>query len=70
MTILISDGRGADVHRFEEEHLFVAPHSHDSKVARYINRVRRTLEDENDTEYFVYSFGCTVDLINLDPAWR
>jgi hypothetical protein len=70
MTILIADERGTDVHRFEEEHLFVDHHYHNSKVARYIDQVWHKLEGENDTDYFVYSFGCGIDLTNLDPAWQ
>jgi hypothetical protein len=70
MTILITDGRGTAVHRFEEDHLFIAHPYHDSKVVRYIDRMRRQLENENDTEYSVYSFGCAVDLTDRDPAWQ
>jgi hypothetical protein len=70
MTILIADEGRADIHRFEEEHLFVAHPSHNSKVAHDIDRMRRKLEDENDTGYFVYPFGCDVNLTSLDPAWQ
>lgn len=70
MTILIAGKRGTDVHRFEEEHLVVDHPYHNSKVARYIDRVHRKLGDENNTEYFIYSFGCGIDLTDLDPAWQ
>jgi hypothetical protein len=70
MTILIADERGIDVHRFEEEYLFVDHPYHNSKVACYIDRAWRKLEVENDTDYFVYSFGCGIDLTDLDPAWQ
>lgn len=70
VMILVCDTVGTDVHRFEEENLFISHPHHDIKVARYIERVRARLETKNDAEYVVYSFGCAVDLTELDPPWR
>jgi hypothetical protein len=61
------DGDGTDVHTYDEEDLFVSHPYHDAKVARYIECVRSDLENENETKYFVYSFGCNIDLRALDP---
>ena len=62
------NNRGQDIYKYKEDIIFIPHPNHDTKVAQYIDRVQRKLEIENETEYFVYSFRCDVDLTDLNPA--
>jgi hypothetical protein len=70
MTTIVLDRDGTDVHTDDEEDLFVAQPYHDARVARYIERVRSGLENENEAKYFVCSFGCNIDFRALDSPWN
>ena len=70
MTRLVSNTVEMSVPRLEEKNLFIS-HPHQNITAtRYIERVRTSLETKNYAEYVVNSFGCAVDLTELDLSWR
>lgn len=69
MNPIVCDPQGTDLHRSDEENLFIDHLCPALESAISIETVRTYLDTNTDAEYFVYLFACGIDLTDTNPEW-